>query len=50
METKWLCIFGIVTFGGMFIGTGFSEYHNNQCRIAAIQANIDAKAIKELCK
>ena len=50
MEVKWLSIFGIVVFGGIFIGMSFSEYHNNQCRIEAIHANIDVKTIKELCK
>lgn len=50
MEFKWLSIFGIVTFGSMFIGMGFSEYQNNQCRVEAIRAGIDVKVIKELCK
>ena len=50
MEVKWFCIFGIFLFGGMFVGMGLSEYHNNQCRLEAIRAGIDAKTVKELCK
>ena len=49
MEVKWLSIFGIVVFGGMFVGMGFSEYHNNQCRIEGIRAGLTADVIVKTC-
>lgn len=50
MEMKWFCITVIVLFGGMFVGLGFSEHFNNECRIEAMKAGYTKEAIKEICR
>lgn len=50
MELKWFYITVIVMFSIMFVGLGFSEHSNNECRIEAIKAGYTKEAIKEICR
>lgn len=49
MEMKWLAIMVIGLFGAMFMGLGAQQYGENQCRIEAIKAGVEADKIKTAC-
>ena len=50
METKGIVIGVVSWFACMFLGMGFSEYYNHECRMAAMKADYTKESIKELCK
>jgi len=49
METKWLCILGIVTFGGIFASITITEYSKGQCHIEGIRAGLTDTVITNIC-
>lgn len=49
-EGKWFLIVILIFIGFPMIGLGVEQYQRNQCRITAIQANMDPGKIAEVCK
>lgn len=49
MEVKWYMIGMAIVFGTMSVGMGIEQYANNQCRIEAIKAGVEADKIKTAC-
>ena len=50
MELKWLAVMMIGIFGAMFVGMGIESYNRQECRIAAIKANMPVDDIAKACK
>ena len=50
MELKWLAVMMIGIFGAMFVGLGFESHFRQECRIAAIKANMPVDDIAKACK
>jgi hypothetical protein len=50
METKWISLIIIVWVASIFGGMAYSEYSNNQCKVAAIAQGMSADDIIKLCK
>lgn len=50
MEFKWFMIFLATVAIGITIGTSVTAHYDNECKVAALQANKTANEIKELCK
>jgi len=49
METKWLMLFAIAAFTGLFASIGISEYGKSQCQIEGIKAGMTAESIVKTC-
>lgn len=49
METKWIVILIVGICVAMFAPLMIMEYGNNQCRIEAIRAGVEADKIKTAC-
>ena len=47
---KWAFIAMAVIFGSIAVGDGVEKYQLNQCRIAAVQAGMNADDIVKACK
>lgn len=50
MELKWFLIAMVCWAGMMCIVGMYENYTDNQCRVAAIQANKTPTEIAEICK
>jgi|688.fasta_scaffold1427167_1 hypothetical protein len=49
MEVKWIMIFAVIAFGGLFTSIGVSEYSKGQCQIEGIRAGMTAEDIIKAC-
>jgi hypothetical protein len=50
MESKWWAITVAVWISSIFGGMAYSEYSNNQCKVAAIAQGMSVDDIIKLCK
>ena len=48
-DMKWFLIIMVVLVGAPLLGMGYEQHSQNQCRIEAIRAGVDADKINSVC-